>query len=86
MNREMHFEAKIRVEELSEGVFLATSDEFPGLVAQGSTVAGTVEIAGEVASKLIEARRERDGVPDLPTTDAKRDHTIIVSATSKLPI
>lgn len=43
----------------------------PGLVAQGRTVAETLEIARDVARKLIEARRERDGVPDLPSTSAR---------------
>jgi predicted RNase H-like HicB family nuclease len=61
----------IQIEELPEGLFLATSDELPGLVAQGRTVAETLEIARDVARKLIDARRERDGVPDLPTTSAK---------------
>lgn len=58
----------IQVEELPEGMFLATSDELPGLVAQGRTVAETLEIARDVARRLIEARRERDGIPILPTT------------------
>jgi len=57
---------------LPEGVFLAASDEPPGLVAQGRTVAEALDIARDVARKLIEARRERGGVPDLPTTEAKR--------------
>ena len=47
---------------MPEGQFLATSDELPGLVAQGRTVAEALEIACDVARKLIEARRERDGV------------------------
>ena len=36
---------RIQVEELPEGLFLATSDELPGLVAQGRTVAEALEIA-----------------------------------------
>jgi predicted RNase H-like HicB family nuclease len=55
----MELAIRIQVEQLPEGVFLATSDEIPGLVAQGRTVAETLEIAREVARKLIEARRER---------------------------
>ena len=61
-------------------MFLATSDELPGLVAQGRTVAETLEIARDVARKLIEARRERDGVPPLPTINETRDYTIVVAA------
>jgi len=45
----------IHIEALSEGGFLATSDELPGLVAQGRTVAETLEIAQDVARKLIES-------------------------------
>ena len=70
----------IQVEELSEGVFLATSNELPGLVAQGRTVAEALEIARDVARKLIEARRERGGIQDLPTTSSQRDYTIVVAA------
>lgn len=50
----------IHVEELPEGVFLGTSEQLPGLVAQGCTVVETLEIARDVARRLIEARRERD--------------------------
>ena len=46
------------VEALPEGQFLATSQDLPGLVAQGRTVAETVEIARDVARKLLESYRE----------------------------
>ncbi|MBD2344049.1 type II toxin-antitoxin system HicB family antitoxin [Anabaena subtropica] len=46
----------IHIEKLPEGVYLATSDELQGLVAQGRTVAETLEIARDVARKLIEAQ------------------------------
>lgn len=48
----------IHLEELPEGGFLATSDELPGLVAQGRTVAETLEIAQDVARKLVESYYE----------------------------
>lgn len=48
----------IHIESLPEGGFLATSDELPGLVAQGRTVAETIEIAQDVARKLIESYHE----------------------------
>ena len=76
----MELALRIQVEELPEGLFLATSDELPGLVAQGRTVAETLEIARDVARKIIEARREREGVPPLPTTNERRDYTIVVAA------
>ncbi|WP_258169639.1 type II toxin-antitoxin system HicB family antitoxin [Nostoc sp. 'Peltigera membranacea cyanobiont' N6] len=43
----------IHIEKLPEGVYLATSDELQGLVAQGRTVAKTLEIARDVARKLL---------------------------------
>jgi predicted RNase H-like HicB family nuclease len=76
----MELALRIQIEELPEGLFLATSDELPGLVAQGRTVAEALEIARDVARKLIDARRERDGAPTLPTTSERRDYTIVVAA------
>ena len=49
----------LHIEKLPEGVYLATSDSIQGLVAQGRTVAETLEIARDVAKKLIEAQQER---------------------------
>lgn len=76
----MELAIRIHVEELPEGLFLATSDELPGLVAQGRTVAEALDIARDVARKLIEARRERGTVTSLPTTTDRRDYTIVVAA------
>jgi predicted RNase H-like HicB family nuclease len=75
----MELAIQIQVEELPEGVFLATSNNLPGLVAQGWTVAEALNIACEVARKLIEARREREGLANLPTTGERRDYTIVVA-------
>lgn len=47
--------AKLHVEKLPEGVYLATSEDIPGLVAQGRTITETLEIARDVAKKLLEA-------------------------------
>jgi len=49
----------IHVEKLPEGVYLATSKDVQGLVAQGRTASEALEIARDVARKLIEARSER---------------------------
>ena len=76
----MELAIQVQVEELPEGVYLATSMELPGLVAQGPTVAEALEIARDVARKLIEARREREEAPALPTTADRRDYTIVVAA------
>jgi predicted RNase H-like HicB family nuclease len=49
----------LHIEKLPEGVYLATSEEIQGLVAQGQTFTETLEIARDVAKKLIEARTPR---------------------------
>ena len=69
----MELALQIHVEQLPEGVYLATSDDLPGLVAQGRTAAETLEIARDIAKKLIEARREREGPSSLPAMSACRD-------------
>lgn len=46
----------LHIEKLPEGVYLATSEDLPGLVAPGKTIAETLEIARDVAQKLLEAR------------------------------
>jgi len=70
----------IHVEQLPEGLYLATSEQLPGLIAQGRTVAETLEIARDVARRLIEARREREGDPALPPAAGASDFTIVVAA------
>lgn len=47
----------IRIEKLPEGVYLATSENVQGLVAQGQMVAETVEIARDVARILLENQK-----------------------------
>jgi predicted RNase H-like HicB family nuclease len=49
----------IHVKKLPEGLYLATSKDMPGLVAQGRTATEALEIARDVARKLLEARAER---------------------------
>ena len=77
---EMELAIRVEVEQLPEGLYLATSEVLPGLVAQGRTVAETLEIARDVARKLIEARREREGSLQLPTTSEQNEYTIVVAA------
>ena len=76
----MELAIAIHIEKLPEGVYLATSDEIQGLVAQGRTVAETLEIARDVARKLIEARRERDEPENLNTAEGRSTYTIVVAA------
>ncbi len=55
---EMERIVNLHIQKLPEGVYLATSDSINGLVAQGRTIAETIEIARDVARKLIEAQEE----------------------------
>ena len=70
----------IHVEKLSEGVYLATSDDVPGLVAQGRTVTETMEIARDVARKILEAQAERRKSPTLPVIGDSFDCALVVGA------
>ena len=68
----------IHIKKLPEGLFLATSPEdIQGLVAQGRTVAETLEIARDVAKKLFEAQV----TPTLKTHKIKKsfDYPLVVS-------
>jgi len=66
----------IHLERLPEGFYLATSDDIQGLVAQGRTVAETIEIARDVARKLI----EEQGLPavNLGTIGDSFEYPLIV--------
>ena len=70
----------LHIEKLPEGMYLATSDEVPGLIAQGRTIQETVEIARDVAKKLLEAREEREGQPPLSPAEDVFDYPLIVNA------
>lgn len=48
----------LSIQSLGERGYLATSADLPGLVAQGRTLAETLEIAQDVARKLVESYRE----------------------------
>ncbi len=61
----------LRVEKLPEGAYLATSDDVPGLVAQGCTIAETIEIARDIARGLVEAQAEDAVQIALASTDGK---------------
>ena len=69
----------LHIERLPEGVYLATSDEVSGLVAQGRTVTETLEIARDVAGKLLAAQTERQGRPVLKEAGEAFDYPLVVS-------
>ncbi len=71
----------ITIKALPEGVYLATSKDLPGFVVQGRTVAETLEIAQDVARKLVESYLEHgeELPPALHVVPARR-------FTTKLPV
>ncbi len=70
--------ANLHIEKLPEGVYLATSEDIPGLVAQGRTITETLEIARDVAKKLLEAQAERQQQTKLAATKDSFDYPMIL--------
>jgi predicted RNase H-like HicB family nuclease len=70
----------LHIEKLPEGVYLATSDDIQGLVAQGRTIQETVEIARDVAKKLIELQGGSNGGNAYPPAQESFDYPLIVNA------
>lgn len=68
----------IKIEKLPEGVYLATSDEIQGLVAQGRTITETLEIARDVARKLMESQNKNEF--NLRNVEDKFLYDLIISA------
>ncbi len=66
----------LHIEKLPEGFYLATSDSIQGLVAQGRTIAETIEIAEDVAKKLIEAREEQ--ISNLKALTDSFDYPLVI--------
>ena len=74
----------IHIEPLEEGGYLATSDDLQGLVAQGRTIAEAMEIAQDVARKLIESYLEHgDPLPAKVRAALKRRRW---KATVRIPV
>lgn len=68
----------LHIERLPEGVYLATSDDVAGLVAQGRTVNETIEIARDIAKKLLESQAERHDEPPLKPVGEILNYPLIV--------
>lgn len=71
---------KLHIEKLPEGLYLATSEEVQGLIAQGRTITETLEIARDVAKKLLETQAERRGQVRLATAGDSFDYPLIVGS------
>ena len=71
---------KLHIEQLPEGVYLATSKDLPDLLAQGRTIAETLEIAQDVARKLLESYIEHgDPIPVCLQQEAPEEFDISIS-------
>lgn len=70
--------ANLHIEKLPEGVYLATSDDIPGLIAQGRTITETLEIARDVARKLLEAQNERNNQIKLTSVTDVFDYPLVL--------
>lgn len=68
----------IHIEKLPEGVYLATSDDIQGLVAQGRTIWETLEIARDVARKLIEAQDVGEQTVKLSSIAERFDYPLVL--------
>jgi predicted RNase H-like HicB family nuclease len=70
----------LHIERLPDGVYLATSDDLQGLLAQGRTIQETLEIARDVAKKLIELQADGDAGEALSPVQDNFDYPLVVSA------
>ncbi len=75
---------KLHIEPLEEGGYLATSTALPGLVAQGRTIAETLEIAQDVARKLVESYQAH-GDPLPSGLEQVQEHEIDLAIPVGLP-
>ena len=67
----------LHIEKLPEGFYLATSDSIQGLIAQGRTLAETLEIARDVAKKLIESQTENE-INTLTSLSNNFDYPLVI--------
>ncbi len=70
--------ANLHIEKLPEGVYLATSEDIPGLVAQGRTITETLEIARDVARKLLDAQAQHHPQAKLMVVQDSFDYPLIL--------
>ena len=56
----------LHIKKLPEGLYVGTSDEVQGLIAQGRTIQETIAIADDLAKKLIEAQSDSGAEPLAP--------------------
>ena len=68
----------LKIESLQEGGYVATSPDLPGLVAQGRSIAETMEIAQDVARKIIESHiAHGDPLPPLGRRNRRKVEMLV---------
>ncbi|MBC7915325.1 MAG: DUF1902 domain-containing protein [Pyrinomonadaceae bacterium] len=75
----MEKQINIHIEKLPEGYYLATSDNLQGLVAQGRTITETLEIARDIAKKLLEAQSDDKTIAGLGSFSDSFDYPLVVN-------
>ncbi len=73
----------ISIEPLEEGGDLATSSVLQGLIAQGRSVAETIEIAEDVARKIVESYIEHNDPLPKELTSKK---SLATKFTTQIPV
>ena len=74
---------RLHIEKLPEGLYLATSEDVQGLIAQGRTIQETLEIARDVAKKLIEAQAGTTPNALTPTKNGTRRDIAVMAFVCK---
>jgi len=70
----------IHLGKLPEGAYLATSDDIQGLMAQGRTATEALEMARDVARKMIEAQMKRSNPIEPSSISDSFNYPLIVNA------
>jgi predicted RNase H-like HicB family nuclease len=76
----MELMVNLHTEHLPEGLYLATSDDIQGLVAQGCTLQEALVIASNVARKLLDAQAERQADTVLPAIAESFDYPLVIGS------
>ena len=73
----------VQVEELPEGGFMATSEDLPDLIAYAQTVSEAIDIAKDVAQKLVDSYVEHgDALPwEIRESESVHSEMIAVAVT-----
>lgn len=72
--------ARLQTQRLPQDGYLATSDDVPRLVAQARTVVETLEIARDVARRLMEAHAEGQVSVRLREVGEFVDYPLVISS------